>query len=294
MKLFAEETTYQRLSTFATLDGLNKAVRTHRANLADDLTPTQRDVLDVLARHSCTYKGVSFLRKNKLAELVGKSRRTVIYACNRLAELGVIEQHELRRPRGDRRQTVNAVVIQPAVQRDNDRHKADEKPAEKGDCTPELHTEETPQKTIKLPNHNIEDTGADSAPATALAHAIPAPVFNALKPFFNANELYEVYGVLLRAKAQINREIMLEDHGERYAQVFQNIIRKFKRGKVRNLTGMLFVSWRELTAEIDREIAKIGEVYYDWVNTDDSGAEDGGAAYFDWLADYYDGKGAMI
>ncbi|NIK13145.1 hypothetical protein [Alkalibacillus almallahensis] len=277
MKLFANETTYKRLVGFETLTELNDTVRQHRENLATTLSETQRDVLDILAQHSVKYLGVSFLRKGKIADMVGKSRRTVIRVCHELEELGVIEQHELFRERGDKARSTNAIVIQTAVKRENPCHDDNESVNDTDNVTAECHSVETPQKTIKLLNHieetasaREENTPATPQPANALAKSIPAPVFNALKPFLSVDGIYKYYGVLLRAKAKVNRSIMLEDVGERYAQVFHNAIRKFKQGQVRNLAGFLFASWRDLTVEIDREIAvnndKVSDIYFDWLN----------------------------
>ncbi|MEG9297043.1 helix-turn-helix domain-containing protein [Mangrovibacillus sp. Mu-81] len=66
----------------------------------------------MLSRHSCKYPGVSFLTKTNIGKLVGKSRRTIIRVCQRLEEIGVIRQYELRR-QSDGQQTSNAIVIMP-------------------------------------------------------------------------------------------------------------------------------------------------------------------------------------
>ncbi|WP_411953577.1 helix-turn-helix domain-containing protein [Alkalibacillus sp. S2W] len=256
-KLFANETTYQQLSTFDTIETLNETVSEHKENL----TGNARELLDVISRYAAKYLGVCYLRKNQLASMLGVTRRTIIRLCKHLEEADMIEQYELHRPTGDRRQSANAIVIKPVKE-------TDENTVSHRVVTPECHTEETPANTPSN-THNNHVLETAPPPASALARAIPAPIFKAFRPFFNADELYEIYGVLLRAKAQINREILLEDHGERYAEVFQNVIRKYKRGEVRSLTGILYASWRDLTVEIDRELAvngdKVSGVYFDWL-----------------------------
>ena len=68
--------------------------------------------MDLLHRYNAKYTGVSFLRKNQIGDLIGKSRRTAIRACRRLEELGIIRQYEMKRS-SDMQQTSNAIVVQP-------------------------------------------------------------------------------------------------------------------------------------------------------------------------------------
>ena len=118
MQLSCEET-YRNLSTFDSVDQLNESARSH----ARQLTGTEAAVFDVLSRHSCKYPGVSFLTKTNIGKLVGKSRRTIIRVCQRLEELGIIRQYELRR-QSDGQQTSNAIVILPGETRDVTRNEA--------------------------------------------------------------------------------------------------------------------------------------------------------------------------
>jgi DNA-binding Lrp family transcriptional regulator len=118
MKLSCEDT-YRNLSTFDSVDQLNESARNH----ARQLTGTEAAVFDVLSRHSCKYPGVSFLTKTNIGKLVGKSRRTIIRICQRLEELGMIRQYELRR-QSDGQQTSNAIVILPGETRDVTRNEA--------------------------------------------------------------------------------------------------------------------------------------------------------------------------
>ncbi|MFF8775602.1 helix-turn-helix domain-containing protein, partial [Kitasatospora sp. NPDC015120] len=74
---------------------------------------TERTVLDILSQYSCKTIGKSFLAKSTIAELIGKSRRTIIRICNRLESLGIIRQVKRMRQTGDRRQTSNLIYILP-------------------------------------------------------------------------------------------------------------------------------------------------------------------------------------
>ncbi|USK59191.1 helix-turn-helix domain-containing protein [Peribacillus asahii] len=114
IELIAETTTYENLSAFESVSDLNEAIRHYKRLFADELNKTELAVLDLLAQHSCKYPGVSFLRKTKLGELIGKSRRTMIRVCKRLETLGIIRQYEMKR-NSDMQQTANAIVIQAPV-----------------------------------------------------------------------------------------------------------------------------------------------------------------------------------
>ncbi len=234
----AHESSYKQLSQFSDLSGLNEAVKAHRD--AHRLTQTERDVLDVLSRYSVKYKGVCYLSKSNIAKAIGRVRRTIIRACKRLEALGIIVQYETKRVTGDLRQSSNIVVIQ----------------AIDGLVTAESHTVDTPTKAIK-PSNTYKETpiSADTVIKRGLKESIPSAIYTALEPFFSGQQLYDTYGVLLRAKAAIDRSITIEDHADRYVDAFYNVIRLYKAGKVRKLSGLLYVSWEGLSAEISRQIS---------------------------------------
>src|SRR5699024_745087 len=83
-------------------------------------------------------------------------------------------------------------------------------------------------------------------------------IYEAMQPFFSGKEMYDSYGILLRAKAAIDRSITLEEYGNRYVDAFYNVIRLYKAGKVRkSLRGLLYASWERLSAEISRQKAAL-------------------------------------
>src|SRR5699024_5022283 len=108
--LSINETTLTKLQTFESVEDMNESISKHKQ--AHELSQTDRDILDAISRYACKYKGVCYLSKQKIAEAAGfKSRRTAIRACNRLEALGIIEQHETRRVKGDRRRSSDIIVI---------------------------------------------------------------------------------------------------------------------------------------------------------------------------------------
>ncbi|TXC82225.1 hypothetical protein FS935_21255 [Metabacillus litoralis] len=107
--------TYKSLSTFSTLEELNQSVYSHMNHHKNNLTKTMITILKLLGRYSVKYLGVSYLTKNKIAEMVGKARRTIIRVCAALEDFGIIKQYEMKR-NSDHQQTSNAIVIQPFVE----------------------------------------------------------------------------------------------------------------------------------------------------------------------------------
>lgn len=240
------ESTYKALQAFESVDEMNGAIKAHKQ--AHDLTQTERDILDAISRYACKYPGVSYISKQRLAEDAGyKSRRTAIRSCNRLEALGIIVQHETRRVTGDKRQSSNIIVIQAIKAK-----RADE-------VTPKSHAKETSAKANL--NNTYLDTEIDEKPSTdavikrGLKQALPAPIYKALAPFLNGQALYDTYGILLRAKAKIDRSITLETYADRYIDAFYNVVRLYKAGNVRSFKGLLYVAWERLTAEISRQRA---------------------------------------
>lgn len=228
-----------------TIDQLNETIRAHKRN--HKLNDTERAVLDVLAQYSCKDVGKSWLAKSTIAQLVGKSRRTVIRVCNRLESLGIIRQYERKRESGDRRQTSNLIVIVPA--------KLD-------DVTPACHTEETPPRNSK--NNTFIDTA--TVPSTALKESLPSAIYDAMSPYFNADDLYKYYGILLRAKRSVSDNVLIEDNPQPFVATFQNAILKLKQGKIRNLANYLYRAWQSAAATIvRRRVFENNDLFYDWL-----------------------------
>jgi Helix-turn-helix domain len=229
---------------FKTIEQLNESIRIHKRN--PELNDTDRAVLDLLAQYSCKEIGKSWLAKGKIAELVGKSRRTIIRVCKKLESLGIIRQYERRRETGDRRQTSNLIVIQPA----------------KSDVTPECHTKETPTRNSN--NNTYKETAF--VPATALQNSLPSAIYDAMSPYFNAVELYRYYGILLRAKRSVSDDVLIEDNPQPFVAAFQNAILKLKQRKIRNLANYLYRAWQSATATIvRRRVFDKSELFYDWL-----------------------------
>lgn len=153
---------------FTSIAELNAAVREHRDRHA--LSATERAVLDLLSQYSCKTIGESFLAKSTIAELIGKSRRTIIRVCNRLETLGIIRQVKRMRQSGDRRQTSNLIFILPV---------------ETAEVTPACHSEEAPQLNSKSINNKTLRTGKPSW--------IPNKVYSLISAHYSDVKIIEEY-----------------------------------------------------------------------------------------------------
>lgn len=267
MALLNTVETYMQLQPFKSVEQLNKNTVSIRERYADQLTLSTKKVLDVLHRYAVKYPGVCYLSKNKIAEMVEVSRRTVIRACNQLEELGVIVQHELKRRNGDRRQSSNAIVFNTI--------KEEVKADEINNVTPECHTQDTLAKTPK--SNNTLDTGkADFEKKESVKNSVvnnkvnnqqalenvkrgmrdkmPAYLYDTLAPYFNMNDLYQVYGALIRGKAYIDKSIQFESYEDVFKDAVMSVINGYKRGIVKNLFGVMYAAARDTTAQIYRKL----------------------------------------
>jgi hypothetical protein len=228
IEIIASETTYENLATFETIDQLNDTVRQHKA--ANKLKPTELAVLDILHRYSAKYTGVSFLRKGKLADMIGKSRRTVIRVCNRLEALGIIRQYEIARPT-DKRQTSNAIVIQPVEQ-------TEPRDSISADVTPEKAADVTPKKTTSSLKQNryVHNTYASQVLPQSLTPYVRFK--NTVGYFVEDPKLTnKLYGIYLAQTSYIREHHTAEELLGAGLEALTVAFTATKRKKLRNIAG---------------------------------------------------------
>lgn len=254
--LTIDEKTLKKLQSFSTIQEMNKALKLHQSK--HDLSKTDRAILHILSRYACKFIGVCYLRKQRIAEAAGfKSRRTAIRACQRLEALGIIKQYETRRQKKDRRQAPNIIVLQPFSDEKkpwNNAKISNHQPSKSHrTVTPASHIKKPQQKPLtKLKQHEtyIE---TDTIIKRGLKHSIPKPFYEAFAPFFDGQTMYDIYGLLLRAKAKVDRYIVLEDYADTYIDAFYNVLRLYKLQKIKSFKGYLYTTWERLSAEISRQ-----------------------------------------
>ncbi|HDX9607564.1 TPA: helix-turn-helix domain-containing protein [Bacillus cereus] len=125
IEVVANEESFRNLSPFIELEELNKTVRAYRDSIRmlikrTDVQSKLITLLEILKRHSCKYVGVSFLCKNRIAEKMEVSYKTVQRLMKKLVDLEMIKQVAMKRKK-DMLQTSNAIIIQPIVEELSDK-----------------------------------------------------------------------------------------------------------------------------------------------------------------------------
>ena len=252
---------YRNLSTFEDVNQLNDTCRYYREVFADKLNKTQLAVLNYLQGYSSNSKkgttGVSWRTKREIGKDLGKTRETISRICKYLESLGIIRQYATRRKNGDKRQTSDAIVIQPlpAEIKDTKNKNVTQEKSENLDISTIQKKEMSHQKNkfyslkqkIKTYNkrkavsnsHNhlnlskklSKDVPLDS---TFTASYVPNAFVQAVKPFFDEAAVIEDFwkSVYLDTKA-ISNIIAPETITYTAINAFRQSIRGYKQGKIR-------------------------------------------------------------
>ena len=276
-----DEKTIKALVNFTSLEEMNEAVREHR--MLFYLSPSDKEILFVISQYACKFKGVCYLSKQKIAEAAGfKSRRTAIRACNRLEKKGIIKQYETRRVRGDKRRSVNIIVIQqpPGIKKETLKS---QQAVTSGSHNQDILTypiTKTPKKK------DLTEKQQKHAQLESLKKKIPAAFFDVFSLYFDAQGIYDIYGILLRAKKKAKGTFLLEDYAKEYIQAFYNIYHRYFEGKIQNIEGYLFRTWESVTEKIKNEFAEIdfsiGAEPECWDNKKESEKEEGEVETSNW------------
>lgn len=253
MKLLNTEETYALLQPFETIEQLNANTRAIRAQYKTQLFGAVREVLDVLHRYASKFYGVCYLSKSKIAEMIGVSKRTVIRACQLLESLDVIVQYETKRVNGDKRQSSNAIVFLTQVSAReafvDEYEQVSDNVQVAGDVTPDV-TPNTLSNNAQKDLINTDDTEMASLFKKGLVSKLPKTIQLALAPFFNAEKLYELTGVIYKAKASVDRSITIEENETDYRNAILSVIHAYKRGKIGNVAAVLYTSIKATTRTI--------------------------------------------
>ena len=248
--------TYAMLQPFGSIEQLNANTSAIRAQYKTELTPAAREVLDVIHRYASKFYGVCYLAKAEIARMIGVSKRTVIRACQLLEALGCIAQYETKRVNGDKRQSTNAIVFLTQLAAkdafvleceqlaDNMQEETaegfHEKTVDKTDVTPHVTPNTLPNKAPEKELKDTYDTDARVANKKGLVSKLPKTLQHALAPFFDADELYTMSGIVFKAKASVDREIQIEQYEQDYYQAIVSVMNAYGRGKAKNVAGLLY------------------------------------------------------
>lgn len=257
IEIIASVETYKNLSSFESIDTLNEAVRAYIERFNDQLNKTHIAVLKVLHGHSAKHLGVSFLTKRNIGKLIGKSRATIIRACNHLEDLGIIKQLEMKRS-SDMKQTSNAVIIQP-IQK--------EEPAQEVNQTEENATQESPKmqhqenKIFLKQIHNIKHLNMSKAASKNKAYIKMVPKRLQQYQAFFGNQIKSLYGRIWLAMKNLEVRIEQSIMQEIAHIAFDKIVDYIKQGRNLSTEEMhklaYTIAYNQLSERKDtREIVK--------------------------------------
>jgi DNA-binding Lrp family transcriptional regulator len=219
--LIACTDTYESLCTFSTIEELNQSIYNHITRHTAKLSETMVTILKLIGRYSVKYLGVSFLTKNKIGELVGKSRRTIIRICHELEELGIIKQYPMKRS-SDQQQTSNAIIIQPYLETVKNEH-----------VTQETLENVTPI-TNSSPLNNLQDLKTYKGPILFPYESFREMCHCFTKEKQTVNRLYGVYLCQIKPIKPFFNEKELLDLGILAIKI---TFQATKRKKINNIFG---------------------------------------------------------
>lgn len=244
--------------TFDSTAALNSAVYEHIKRNTYDLNDTDRQALKKIARYAVKFSGAAHLKAETLAELIGKSVKTARRALNKLATLGIVKKiATTRKINGGK--GANIIVILPVDDQSTMSNRGQaEKPTETTAEAPK--TENEPSDSIKRSKNqnNVLDTA--TVPAEALKGALPDEIFNAMSRYFDAGDIYKYYGILLRAKASVDRTIRLEEHAAPFVEAWHATILKAKSHEIRRFDDYLYVGFRKAAWTVKARLNRGGSL----------------------------------
>ncbi|PEP99174.1 cytosolic protein [Bacillus toyonensis] len=208
--VIASKEAFHNLSSFKGVEELNKAVRTYRDTIRmfikrTDVQSKLIALLEILKRHSCKYVGVSFLCKNRIAEKMEVSYKTIQRLTKKLVDLEMIKQVAMKRTK-DMLQTSNAIIIQPFVEEVSD--KLDTKSPTKCPTiktTPVSLKQNIKDKNKRNSNENCNTPEKNIKEADFVAHWVPERFVSLVSTFYHESKtIQELWKVVRQCNKVTN------------------------------------------------------------------------------------------
>jgi Tfp pilus assembly ATPase PilU len=105
-------------------------------------------------------------------------------------------------------------------------------------------------------------------PASILADVIPAQLFEAMTRYFgDAESVYRYYGVILRAKASVDKTLLIENDPAAFVKAWHNVVLAWKVGKIRkNFDVLLYAAMQRASHDVlAAEARERHIVNFDWL-----------------------------
>ncbi|MDA1824646.1 MULTISPECIES: helix-turn-helix domain-containing protein [Bacillus cereus group] len=201
--VIASKESFRNLSPFIELEELNKTIRTYKDNIRISIKRTDVQsklitLLEILKRHSCKYVGVSFLCKNRIAEKMEVSYKTVQRLIMKLVDLGMIKQVAMKRKK-DMLQTANAIVINPIVEKVSYKT-PDKSPAKCPTIKTKPVSLKQKIKDINKRNSNEDNTTLEEniKEADFVAHWVPERFISLVRSFYSDSKTIQEFWKVVR------------------------------------------------------------------------------------------------
>ncbi|WP_353854824.1 helix-turn-helix domain-containing protein [Bacillus sp. Bos-x628] len=236
--------------TFSSTQALNTAVYEHIKRNSYDLNDTARAALKQIARYAVKFAGAAHLKAETLADLIGKSVKTVRRILNKLVALGIVKKiATTRKINGGK--GANIIVILPLTA-DDQSTVSSRAESENADVptvqTPKIENE--PSDSINLNQKHVKDTVA--VPAEVLKNSLPTEIYNAMSRYFDAVDIYKYYGLLLRAKASVDPALMIEHDPEPFVDAWYKTILAAKLQRIRRFDDYVYILFQRAASEVKR------------------------------------------
>ncbi|QBP42517.1 helix-turn-helix domain-containing protein [Paenisporosarcina antarctica] len=231
--------------TFTSVKEMDLHVQQHINAHYNELIQTDRDVLSLISRYCCKFPGASHLKVETIMKALSKSDATIRRAIRKLAKLKIIEKISFIR-RVSKGYGANILRILPFEDKStmNTRSVAES-------ITPVSNPATQLEKQTSLSINLIQDTyDTEDAIKKGLITKLPERIGHILGAFFDMNTMYKVYGIMLRAKAKIDRSITFEEYEEEYINAILSVVNAYKRGKVKNIYGVLYAAISSATKRL--------------------------------------------
>ncbi|PHE67538.1 cytosolic protein [Bacillus wiedmannii] len=208
--VIATKESFHNLSSFKDVEELNKTVRAYRDTIRMSIKRTDVKsklitLLEILKRHSCKYVGVSFLCKNRIAEKMEVSYKTVQRLMKKLVDLEMIKQVAMKRTK-DMLQTSNAIIIQPIVEEVS--NKVDTKSPTKCPTiktTPVSLKQNIKDKNKRNSNENSNTPEENIEQADFVAHWVPQRFISLTSSFYSESKtIQELWKVVRQCNKVTN------------------------------------------------------------------------------------------
>lgn len=240
-------------STFENTQQLNAAIYEHIRNHTHELNETDRLTLKLVARYCVKYAGACHLKAATIANLIDRSEKTARRVIAKLETLGIVEKvATLRKVNGGKGANILRIL---SPKNNNDQssmstRQVAENPTESSD--EQAKVEKEPSNSINLSKSTLQET---QIPSNALRQSLPTEIYDAMARYWKAGDIYKYYGILLRAKRSINRDVTIEDNPAPFVDALHNAVLKLKLGKLRKLENYLYAAWQSATALVMRRRA---------------------------------------